>query len=280
MPAAVAPPDVLSLIADPRRWRLIAELSRSDRRVGELTELLDLPQNLVSYHLGELRRAGVVVGRRSAADRRDVYYRADLHRCRDLLAEAGAGLHPGLRLVPSPPASGRPSGRTPRVLFLCTGNSARSQMAEALLVARSARTIEARSAGSAPKPLHPRAVATMAARRIDIGDASTKHFHRYVRGRFDRVITLCDKVREVCPEFPAAASCVHWSIADPAAADPPAAGDPDPFALVADELERRIELLIAELVAAVPSPSPDPTDHTDHTDQTDRPTTRGSTDDR
>src|SRR5918993_3079753 len=127
MPAPdVAPPPILALVADPQRWQLLAELSRSDRRVGELTELIGKPQNVVSYHLGELRGAGLVTARRSSADRRDVYSRADVRHCRDLLAQAGGALHPGVRLAPPAAPLGRPRGRAPRVLFLCTGNSARS----------------------------------------------------------------------------------------------------------------------------------------------------------
>lgn len=247
---AAAPPSFLAVAADPHRWHLLSELARSDRRVGELTELIGQPQNLVSYHLGELRSAGLVASRRSSADRRDVYYRVDLLRCRDLLAEAGGVLHPGLRLAP-PAASidGSHGGGGRRVLFLCTGNSARSQMAEALLVDRSRHTIEARSAGSHPKPLHPNAVRVMAERGIDIAGNQTKHLGRFTRMRFDRVITLCDKVREVCPEFPGAQTTAHWSFADPAAE-----GDGDEatypaFERLADELETRIDLLIAELAA-------------------------------
>ena len=213
----ISPPAVLALVADPHRWQLLSELSRSDRRVGELTELTGAPQNLVSYHLAELRNAGLVTARRSSADGRDVYYRAELHRCRDLLAGAAGHLHPGLRLVPPPLPVGRPSRRRTRILFLCTGNSARSQIAEALLVERSGHTIDARSAGSHPRPLHADAVRVMAERGIDIADNATKHLRRFARTRFDRVITICDKVREICPEFPGVTTTAHWSIPDPAA---------------------------------------------------------------
>src|SRR5690606_32140971 len=108
--------------------------------------------------------AGLVSSRRSSADGRDSYYRADLDRWARLLATAGSALHPGvsLRWVPPDPdlspGSSRGSKRRPRVLFLCTGNSARSQIAEALLEERSGHTVEARSAGSHPKALHPNAV--------------------------------------------------------------------------------------------------------------------------
>src|SRR3954449_7514707 len=113
------PPDVLGLLSDPVRWQLVGELGRSDRRVGELVDLVGKPQNLVSYHLAELRRAGIVAARRSSADGRDVYYRADMFRCRDLLGQAGLSLHPGLSLARTPPDEVEQRRARPRLLFLC-----------------------------------------------------------------------------------------------------------------------------------------------------------------
>jgi ArsR family transcriptional regulator, arsenate/arsenite/antimonite-responsive transcriptional repressor / arsenate reductase (thioredoxin) len=81
--AAQQPPALFRLAGDPVRWGLVRALAQSDRRVRELTAAPALPQSLVSYHLGRLRAAG-----------RDTYYRLDLDRCRDLLADAGAALHP------------------------------------------------------------------------------------------------------------------------------------------------------------------------------------------
>lgn len=238
------------MVADPQRWQLLGELARSDRRVGELTELLGKPQNLVSYHLAELRAAGLVSARRSSADGRDSYYRVDLVRCGELLGSAGAALHPGLRLHPAPPDPDSARGRRASVvLFLCTGNSARSQMAEALLEHRSGHAIAARSAGSRPKPLHPNAVAVMAERDIDISGRTTKHLSRFAGNRFDQVITLCDKVKEICPEFPGQPTTSHWSMADPAAeADTDDASYPA-FERTADQLEIRVGLLIAQMTA-------------------------------
>ena len=242
----VSPQRFLHLIADPRRWRLVSELARSDRRVRELTELVDEPQNLVSYHLRELSIAGLVSSRRSSFDGRDVYYRADLDRCGELLCAAGAALQPGLRLQVVPPTARR-AGATARVLFLCTGNSARSQMAEALLEHLSDHAIQARSAGSHPKTLHPNAVRAMAERGIDISGQATKHLRRFARTRFNHVVTLCDRVKEVCPEFPGQPESAHWSIADPAAeGDTDAAAYPA-FERTARELETRIRHLIASL---------------------------------
>ena len=241
---ATPPPEILGLLGDPLRWQLVGELGRSDRRVGELVLLTGKPQNLVSYHLAELRRAGVVTARRSAADGRDVYYRADLFRCRELLATAGLALHPGLSLAPAPAA---PVTDRSRLLFLCTGNSARSQIAEALVEHQTGGAVEARSAGSHPKPLHPNAVRVMAERGVDISARPTKSFTRFARNRFDRVITLCDKVREVCPEFPGSPVAAHWSIADPAASGEDDDATLATFRDVADEIEGRVALLLADL---------------------------------
>ena len=243
---ASGPPEILGLLSDPLRWQLVAELGRSDRRVGELVQLVEKPQNLVSYHLGELRRAGIVSARRSSADGRDVYYRADLLRCRDLLGEAGSLLHPGLSLAPAPIPRPR-SRRRPRLLFLCTGNSARSQMAEALVEHRSAGAVEARSAGSHPKPLHPNAVQVMAERGVDIAGRPTKSLTQFTRNRFDRVITLCDKVREVCPDFAGLPPTAHWSIADPAAGGDRNEETYPAFHQVADDIDGRVTLLLADL---------------------------------
>lgn len=197
------------------RWRLLGELAHSDRRVGELCSLIAEPQSLVSYHLSRLRGERVVFGRRSTADGRDVYYVLDLDRCHKLLSGAGVALHPGLRLSRSArsPVSGRE--RPARVLFLCTGNSARSQIAEALTQHLAGGDVDAVSAGSAPKPLHPLAVRVLAERGIDIAGRHSKHLDEFSGCRFDYVVSLCDRVREVCPEFPAQPDLIHWSVPDP-----------------------------------------------------------------
>jgi ArsR family transcriptional regulator, arsenate/arsenite/antimonite-responsive transcriptional repressor / arsenate reductase (thioredoxin) len=248
----ISPSRFLQLLADEQRWRLLQELARSDRKVSELTELVGSPQNLVSYHLAGLRNAGIVSARRSSADRRDSYYRIDIRRCADLLSVVGSALQTGLRLdmVVPPAVDGRPHGRKPSVLFLCTGNSARSQMAEALLEHQSGGTMRARSAGSHPKPLHPLAVRVMAERGIDISTHKTKHLDRFKNTQFDRVITLCDRVREICPEFPGAAAIAHWSMLDPASEAPTAEASYSAFKRTAEELESRIPFLIAELTCA------------------------------
>ena len=156
-------------------------------------------------------------------------------------AAPGAALHPALRLEVRPPASVPPRGsRRPRVLFLCTGNSARSQIAEALLERISDGAVDAASAGSHPKPLHPNAIRVLRRRGIDISANRSKHLDELHAQRFDTVITLCDRVREVCPDFAADPERVHWSVPDPALDGPTDRQTYPAFERTADELEARI----------------------------------------
>ena len=256
LPTDVSPPVFLRLAGDPLRWRLLCELARSDRRVGELTGLVGQPQNAVSYHLGRLRDGGLVSMRRSSADGRDTYYRIDLTRCGQLLAATGAALHPGLG-GPATPVTRHHQTPPVRVLFLCTGNSARSQIAEALLAHAAGRQIEAASAGSHPKPLHPNAVRVMRSYGIDLTGWRSKHLDEFTGRRFDYVITLCDKVREVCPELPGHPEPIHWSIPDPAAAGTGRASYPA-FRTVAADLHTRIEFLIQAIAPPATAGKGDP----------------------
>lgn len=226
-------PEFVRMAAHPLRWQLLTELAGSDHRVRELTERVGEPQNLVSYHLRLLRDGGLVRSRRSTFDGRDTYYHLDLDRCSALLTGAGAVLHPSLELQ-APPVPLPPNGV--RVLFACTGNSARSPIAEALLRLR-APGVEVISAGSRPKPLHPNTVRVLLEEfGIDISGRAPRHLDS-ARKRFDHVITLCDKVREACPEFEGAP--IHWSIPEPA-------GYPE-FVSTATEIDTRIRHLLPVL---------------------------------
>jgi protein-tyrosine-phosphatase len=240
------PPRFLRLAAHPLRWRVLVELAQSDRRVGELCDLLEQEQPLVSYHLRLLQAEQVVERRRSAFDGRESYYMLDLGRCVELLAASGGALHPGLQLsTHRPAATGRTArARRVRVLFLCTGNSARSQIAEALVGRLSDGTVEAVSAGSHPKPVHANALRVMHERGIDLDGWRSKHLSEFAGRRFDYVISLCDRVREVCPEFRDQPSMIHWSIPDPAREGGTDEESYPAFERTADELAARIPFLL------------------------------------
>jgi ArsR family transcriptional regulator, arsenate/arsenite/antimonite-responsive transcriptional repressor / arsenate reductase (thioredoxin) len=171
----------------------------------------------------------------------------DLVRCRSCWQPVGA-LHPGCDFRPLPV---RQSGtdrrrRRPRarVLFLCTGNSARSQIAEALVEQLADGAVQAFSAGSHPKPMHPNTVQVMRARGIDLASRRSRPISKFADRQFGYVVSLCDRVREVCPELPHHPQMIHWSIPDPARE-----GDTDEetlpaFERTADELAARIPFLL------------------------------------
>ncbi|GAA4956024.1 ArsR family transcriptional regulator [Actinoplanes utahensis] len=242
-PRNTAPPFV-RLAAHPLRWRLLTELARSDLRVRELVSLLDQPQNLVSYHLRLLRDGGLVTATRSTFDGRDSYYHLDLDRCAHALAGTAAALHPALQWESAPPV------RAPRsVLFVCTGNSARSPIAEARLRHHTAGHVQVSSAGTHPRPrLHPHAVRALHDRfGVDVASSRPRHLDTLTGRRFDYVITLCDKAREVCRDLGDPAGRLHWSIPDPATAR---AGDDYPaFLRVAADIDTRVRHLLPVLAA-------------------------------
>ena len=232
----------LELAAHPVRWRLLNALGASDRTVSELCRVLGCRQSLVSYHLACLRREGIVRRRRSSADGRESYYLLDLTRCGELLAASAETLHPGLRFGSR--LARRPASAGTRVLFLCTGNSARSQIAQAIVEQLTDGRVEAFSAGSHPKALHPNAVRVMRERGIEIEGRRSKHLNEFAGERFDAVVSLCDRVREVCPEFPGRPNLIHWSVPDPARAGSTDTDTYAAFERTADELAARIPFLL------------------------------------
>jgi len=219
MTTLAKPPALIKLLADDVRWQIITVLARSDRRGRELVRLLRRPQNLVSYHLRQLLKHKLVTERRSAADRRDVYFSLRLDSLRQLYQESGQALHPGLAEA-APDAEARlvASGRPPvRVLFLCTHNSARSQIAEAILRHLSKGQIEVHSAGNEPSEIHPLARQAMRERNIPMDGQRAKHLSEFEDQLFDYIVTVCDLAREACPVFPGDPEQIHWSFADPVA---------------------------------------------------------------
>src|SRR5262249_2062363 len=225
----------------------------SDYRVRELVRRLDEPQNLISYHLRLLRDGGLVTARRGSFDGRDSYYHLDLDRCADGLAGSGAALHPALcrdAAPPIPPLRRRPS-RGIAVLFVCTGNSSRSPIAEALLRDRTAGRVGVTSAGSQPKArLHPNTVRVLRqAYGIDTAHRRPRHLDTLTGRRFDHVITLCDKAREVCPDFAHHPRQAHWSILDPATANDSDQASYPAFQRTAADIDTRIRHLLPVLAA-------------------------------
>lgn len=132
------------------------------------------------------------------------------------------------------------------VLILCTGNSARSQIAEGLLRDLAGDRLEVFSAGSQPSTVNPLAIQVMQERRIDIHTHRSKHLSEFLTRPFDYVITVCDKAAETCPLFPGRAERIHWSFPDPAAVEGGQEEKLDAFRQTRDAIEDRLKAWLAE----------------------------------
>jgi arsenate reductase (thioredoxin) len=128
-----------------------------------------------------------------------------------------------------------------RVLFLCTGNSARSQMAEGLLRSMAGDDYDIVSAGTNPKGLHPCSVEVMKEIGIDVSRQTSKDVKQFLGERFNYVITVCDRAKTQCPIFPGAEP-IHWGFDDPAEAPPDL--ELETFRRVRDEIRQRLRLFL------------------------------------
>jgi protein-tyrosine-phosphatase/DNA-binding transcriptional ArsR family regulator len=245
------PPAFVQLAAHPLRWQLLTALVESDYRVRELVSLLEQPQNLLSYHLRLLREGGLVSASRSSLD-----------RCAHALAETGAALHPDLGPTPRNTSAAGPPGRLRRrptaVLFVCTGNSIRSPIAEALLRHHGGTSVSATSAGTRPHPQLHRHTARILREQfgIDVADEHPRDLTALAGRRFDHVVTLCDRAREACPAFTHAPRRTHWSIRDPAATGGSGRASYSAFQQVAVDIDVRIRHLLPSLTTPGTEPSP------------------------
>ncbi|HEY5611589.1 MAG TPA: arsenate reductase ArsC [Thermoanaerobaculia bacterium] len=127
-----------------------------------------------------------------------------------------------------------------RVLFLCTHNSARSQMAEGLLRDRAGDRFEVASAGTEETPVHPLAIRAMSETGINISSQSSKTLDQFVKDPWDYVITVCDRANESCPFFPGGKERLHWSFDDPSAATGTEEERLQVFRRIRDRIDERI----------------------------------------
>jgi len=142
----------------------------------------------------------------------------------------------------------RPAGPPPtspiRVLFVCTGNSARSQMAEAVLGRLGGDDFEVQSAGTEPKGVHPLTLRVLADAGIDWSAATSKSVVEFLGRPFDYVITVCDNARQTCPVFPGTHESRHWDLEDPAEVEGSDADKLAAFQRTYAELNERIGPLV------------------------------------
>jgi arsenate reductase (thioredoxin) len=129
----------------------------------------------------------------------------------------------------------------PAILVLCTGNSARSQMAEGLLRRAFGTRFDVFSAGTRPSLVRPEAIAVMAEIGVDISAHHSKHLDEFLGREFRYVLTVCDNARDTCPVFPGTAERIHWSLEDPAAVEGTQDQREAAFRRIRDEILGRIE---------------------------------------
>jgi protein-tyrosine-phosphatase len=209
---------VHAALADPARLAITDTLLLGDASPSELAALLAMPSNLLAHHLRTLEQAGVITRRRSEGDRRRAY----------------------LRLVPgtldSPAAAA--AAAVPRVLFVCTANSARSHLAAALW--RRSSRVPAASAGTQPaERIDPGAIAAARRHRLPLPRLRPRHISE-VQDEGDLVVTVCDLAREEL----GGQAAVHWSVPDPVPA-----GDPASFDAAVIDLSDRVGRLAPRLAA-------------------------------
>ena len=128
-----------------------------------------------------------------------------------------------------------------RVIFICTGNSCRSQIAEGLLRKDADDRFDIFSAGSDPSRLHPAAISVMQEWGIDISHQKSESIGNFIDNNFDIIITVCDNANQSCPVFPNEKIRLHWSIKDPFHGWSDNQEDLPPYRIARDELKKRID---------------------------------------
>ena len=195
--------------SDLARLQLVVSLRRlglSPAAAGRLTHLC-LERGEVDLDLTPL-----LADQRAAISRQ----RLDLDRLEGELIDLELTIAAAGRAAKAPREDRTVPDSPIRVLFVCTGNSARSQIAEALLERIGGADFDVESAGTEPRGVNPYAVRALAARGIDWSTAESKPVERFLNDRFDYVITVCDRARQSCPVFPGDHNSLHWGLDDPA----------------------------------------------------------------
>jgi protein-tyrosine-phosphatase/DNA-binding transcriptional ArsR family regulator len=239
--------DVLAALAQDARLEVVRQLVRAGPdglAAGEIARKARVRPPTLSFHLARLEEAGVVASRREG---RSIRYALRSERLAALFDYLGDDCCQGRRAMLGSRASRRrtshPAGPRPAVLFLCSGNSARSQMAQALLRARAGDRFDAMSAGFRPMPVNPLAREVLAEIGVDASGLRSTDFGS-VLGKvgIDHAIVVCDQAQRDCAGIvPFARARLFWPIDDPAAARGPKRERRAAFRRARDELEERIE---------------------------------------
>lgn len=134
-----------------------------------------------------------------------------------------------------------------KIIFICTGNSCRSQMAEGLMRDAVGENFDVLSAGSNPSKVHPAAIKVMKEWDIDINNQKSESVNNYLEQNIEIIITVCEKANQVCPNFPNGRTRIHWNIEDPFHSWESGERDLAPYRIARNEIKKKIDnLLIVE----------------------------------
>jgi ArsR family transcriptional regulator, arsenate/arsenite/antimonite-responsive transcriptional repressor / arsenate reductase (thioredoxin) len=251
--------EALTALGHPGRlavFRLLARRAPGGVRPGEMIAALGLKPSTLSVYLAALERAGLIVSKR---DGKSILYRIDLNEVGQLIAYLVADCCRGRPELCLPLAAGalqRLEGETPvgdrpfNVLFICTGNSARSIMAESILRKDGVGSFRAYSAGSRPKgAVNPFALKVLQSYGYPVDGLASKSWDEFVQAgapRMDFVLTVCDNAAgEACPLWPGQPITAHWGIEDPAAVEGSDIDKERAFVTAFRYLKNRVSLLVS-----------------------------------
>ncbi len=263
--------ELLKTLADPHRLEVLNLIIEGTHTSRALAAATGLPTNLLSHHLKALREAGLVQASRDPHDQRWQYFVPNITRLTEVQFLLSHFLHPA-RIQPRRGGTGpggQPAAYAPprhiqlekefrmtsnktKVIFLCTGNSARSQMAEALLRQHAGDDFEVYSAGTEPKGMNPYTVQVMQELGVDMSAHHSKSVREFLgHMNFGYVITVCDDAEENCPAvFLSQGQHLHWSFEDPAKATGSEEDIRAKFREIRGQIDGRIRAWLGELETA------------------------------
>lgn len=264
--------DALAVLADPQRLHILDLIINGIHCSSGIVERLGLTPNLVSHHLKVLRESGLVDIERDPADRRWIYHVPDIQQLTEIQFQLTHFLHPA-RIQARADECGPSQGALPynppdyllaekeypvainkaKIIFLCTGNSARSQMAEAFMKKYGNDVFEAHSAGLEPKGINPYTTRVMDEAGIDISEQQSKGVRQYLgHVNFGCVATVCNHAEDNCPTvFLTQGKHLHWSFEDPAAFEGTEEETLAKFRQIRDQIEARIKDFLNEYRATL-----------------------------
>lgn len=242
---------ICKALSDPGRLEALLALDRQELCICDIAEKLGLAESTASRHMAILEKAGLVESRKDGRWRYFRHAQADVPGAPQY-AVAWVRKHVKGSDARTEEMIDDHAGKTAcdpraRVMFLCTGNSCRSQMAEAFLRKYGKAHVHAYSAGIEPRGVHPMTVAVMKEVGIDISGQTSKSVLEFIgKMHFGYLITVCNRAEDICPLFPGVSYRLYWPFEDPVTADCSETERIERFRAVRDAIEARVRQWVSE----------------------------------